>query len=302
MTSPFDLDLNQLRVLDALLSEGTVTRAAQRLGRPQSTVSTALNRLRAALGDPLFTRSGQGMQPTPRAAALREPLARLLEDLAAALSPPPPFDPATSERTFTLAASDYTQFVVAAPLMEILASEAPRARLRIEPLGTPLPWSRLADGHLDLVIAGRAKAPEGLRSRLLFRDDIVCLLRANHPALQEPWSLDRYLELPHIEVQSSQGPTAADLALQEMGRQRDVRVIVPHFLVAPFVALRTGLCFTLARRIADPLSRRLPFRVLPLPFAAPEVTIRAYWHPKAQEDPGHRWLRSRLQGCLPARL
>lgn len=299
MSSPFDLDLNQLRVLDALLHEGTVTAASRRLGRPQSTVSTALAKLREALDDPLFTRSPQGIRPTPRAEALRDPLRRLLADLGAALAPPPPFDPATSERTFALAASDYTQFVLTAPLMEALAIDAPGARLRIEPAGHPPAWQSLAEGRLDLILAGRAKAPEGLRSRMLFRDTIVCILRSGHQALRQPWSLDRYLELSHIEVQSGFGRTLADQALQDLGHVRKVQAVVPHFLVAPFVTARTELCFTLARRIAIPLSKRLPLQVLPLPFPAPEVLIRAYWHPKAQEDAGHRWLRNRIFENLP---
>ncbi len=299
MPQPLDLDLQQLRVLDALLQEGSVGAAAQRLGRPQSTVSTILARLRDVLGDPLLTRVPGGMQPTPRGQALLEPLHRLLEDLELTLQPPPEFDPATSTRVFTLAASDYTQFVLTGPLMEEMAQSAPRVRLEIRALTPPLPWPQLADGRLDLLLGGRAKPPEGLRSRMLFQDDVVCLVRARHPALKATWDLERYLALEHVEVQSNQGPTLVDQALGELGQTRSIRLTVPHFLVAPFVLLRTELCFTLARRIAEPLSRLLPFQVLPLPFPAPGVAIRAFWHPRQQADPGHRWLRTLVAASVP---
>lgn len=300
MPHPFDLDLNQLRVLDALLQEGTVSGAARRLGKPQSSVSTTLGRLREALDDPLLTRAGAGMQPTPRAMALREPLQDMLAHVARVLSPAMNFDPATSSREFTLAASDYTQFVLAPPLMEAIAQEAPGVRLRIQAIGQPAPWALLGDGRLDLLLGGRLKAPEGLRSRRLFDDAIVCLLQGRHPAARIPWNLDAYLGLEHVEVQSSQGPTLADQTLTELGLSRRVRLIVPHFLVAPFVVQRTDLCFTLARRIAEPLARLLPFKILPLPFASSTVSIRAYWHPRMQGDPGHRWLREKLSHCLPS--
>ncbi len=299
MPQPFDLDLNQLRVLDALLQEGSVTGAATRLRRPQSTVSTVLGRLRESLGDPLFTRTASGLVPTARALDLKEPLHRLLGELGEALEPPLDFDPGTSTRTFTLAASDYTQFVLAGRLMEEVALEAPLVRLGIQALGSAPPWSLLGEGRLDLLLGGRVKAPEGLRSRMLFQDTVVCLVRARHPVLREPWDLARYQSLEHVEVASGLGPTLADQALAEQGLTRTVRLTVPHFLVAPFVALRTDLCFTLARRIADPLARLLPFRVLDLPFPAPKVAIRVFWHPRQQRDPGHRWLREVLGRAVP---
>ena len=294
MGHDLDIDLNLLVVLDALLAARSVTRAAERLGTTQSTLSTALGRLRKALGDPILVRAGGGMVPTPRALALAGPLRESLAGLNRLLHPPERFSPDQSSRTLTIAATDYTQFVVIAPLLRRLQTQAPRIRLEVIPLDGHFPWEKLAGGEVDLILAGMAHAPEGLQSRGLFRDEAVCVLRKEHPALEAPFTRAAYLSLSHVEVHTVGGITLAEKALAQLGLKRHLSLIVPQFMVAPYILLQTDLCFTLARRITDPLARLLPLVVLPLPFETPPIAVRAYWHRRMQDDPAHRWLRTQV--------
>lgn len=289
-----DLDLNLLVVLDVLLQERHVTRAAARLGTTQSTLSSALARLRAFLGDPLLVRTAGGMMPTSRALALQPALRMALEDLSRAVEGHEAFDPGTSKRTFVIAATDYPQFVLAGPLMAGLRRSAPEVGLDIHSISKRFPWEDLASGDLDLVVAGRTQAPSGLQSRLLFHDEIVCLLRRDHPALAHPFDLEAYLALSHLEVHPIEGPTLADALLAKQGCERSIRLCVPQFLVAPFVVMATDLCFTVARRIAEPFVAAHPLAICPFPLAAPPISIRAYWHQRVQDDPAHQWLREQL--------
>ena len=289
-----DLDLNLLLVLDVLLQERHVTRAAVRLGTSQSTLSSALARLRHHLDDPLLVRSAQGMLPTPRALALQPALRQALDQLGQALAGAEPFLAAQSRRCFVIAATDYPQFILAGPLLAALGREAPGVSLDIRPISRRFPWEDMAEGELDLVLAGRTAAPTGLQSRLLFKDELVCLLRRGHPALERPFDLDAYLALAHVEAHPIEGPTLADALLARHGIQRRVALRLPQFLIAPFVVMATELCFTLARRIAEPFVAAHPLELRPFPLAAPPVGVRAYWHQRMQDDPGHRWLRAQL--------
>jgi DNA-binding transcriptional LysR family regulator len=289
------IDLNQLVVLDVLLAERSVTRAAQRLGLSQPAVSNALARLRVSLGDPLLIRGAQGMTPTPRALALAPALRDALERVGDAVAGVASFDPAQTSRTFVLAATDYVQFVMLAALVERLQKIAPRVALRVLPIHARSPWHELESGAVDLTLTGRTGAPRTLHRRRLFGDRVVCILRAGHPRARgradSALTLRRYLELGHVEALPHGGEGLADEALAKLGHARTLILTVPHFLVAPFIVLRSDHCFTLAERIARPMASMVPLRVLPLPFELPRVTIWGYWHERLHHDPAHQWLR-----------
>ena len=285
-----DIDLNLLVVLDTLLKERNVTQAAISLGTTQSTLSSALARLRKVIGDPLFVRAPRGITPTPRALAIEKPLHETLARLLDVLQPVE-FDPAASNRIFVFAATDYLQFVMAGPLMRRIEKLAPRVQIIIQPITHHFPWEELANGELDFVLAGYSQPPEGLQSRLLFKDEVVCLLRKGHPSLRRPFDQEAYLALSHIEVQALVGPTLVNQQMASLGLDRHISLTVPHFLAAPFVVMETDLCFTLARRIADPLAAAFPLEVVPYPFESPSFQVRQFWHLRMQDDLSHRWLR-----------
>ncbi len=288
-------DLNLLVVLDVLLAERNVTKAANRLGLSQPAVSNALARLRGALGDPLLVRTRAGMAPTPRALALVGSLRDALDLMGNTLTDAESFDPENARRTFVLAATDYVQFVLLGKLVARIRRVAPGVVLEVLPVVQTFPWPQLEAGSIDLVLGGASvrDTPRGLHRRRLFRDRVVCILREGHPYATGTLTLERYLELAHIEALPLGSHGLADEVLAQLGpgRQRKLAGTVPHFLVAPFIVVQSDCCFTLAERIAVPMAEKLPLRVRPLPFEMPSVSIGAYWHDRVHGDAAHRWLR-----------
>jgi LysR family transcriptional regulator, transcriptional activator of nodD3 and syrA len=286
-------DLNLLVVLDVLLAERSVTKAAKRLGLSQSAVSNALARLRESLDDVLLVRAANAMVPTSRALALQREVRDALDRIGHAIGGGATFDPKTAHRSFVIAATDYVQFVLLGALVERVRRTAPGVSLQIVSPARDFPWTGLEAGSVDLLLAGNRAdpVPRGLHRRWLFRDHLVCMLRAGHRYATGTLTLDRYLELDHIEALPIGAVGLADEILSALGRTRRIVLTVPHFLIAPFVVMQSDCCFTLAHRIAQPLAELLPLRPLPVPFGTHRVAIGALWHDRAHGDPAHRWLR-----------
>jgi DNA-binding transcriptional LysR family regulator len=289
-------DLNLLVVLDVLLAERNVTRAAQRLGLSQSAVSNALSRLRTALGDGVLVRAANGMVATPRAMSLQQEIGDTLERISVLLGGATVFDPKTARRTFSIVATDYVQFVLLGALVNRLRKSAPGVTLQIVPPLREYPFAALETGSVDLVLgaARQQHVPRGLHRRWLFRDQLVCMIRAAHPYAAGALSLKRYLELDHIEALPVGSVALADEILAKLGHRRRVVLTVPHFLIAPFLVMQGDYCFTLAGRIAKPLTTWLPLRARPLPYGEHEITIGAFWHDRVHHDAAHRWLRKQV--------
>jgi DNA-binding transcriptional LysR family regulator len=286
-------DLNLLVVFDVLMAERNVTRAAKRLGLSQPAVSYSLSRLREGLGDQLLVRTSDGMAPTSRALMLQRQVSEVLDHIGSAIDGRASFDPAKSQRTFVIAATDYVQFVLLGALLRSVRQSAPGVTLKMVPPVKRFPWDELGAGSIDLVLGGAdsREVPKGLHRRWVFRDEVVCILRADHPFANERLTLKRYLELDHVETLPFDSVGAADTALAALGHSRRVVLTVPHFLTAPFLVAQSDCCFTLAYRIAKPLAAAHPICVRQLPFEMPVVTIGAFWHDRVHADPAHQWLR-----------
>lgn len=285
------IDLNLLAVLATLLDEGSVTRAAARLGRTQSAVSHALDRLRELLGDPLFVRAGQRLAPTPRADELREPVRRLTGELVALMRSPAAFDASATERTFTLAASDYLQAVLLPPLVRAMRAAAPGATLLVTGPRRRLP-ERLGRGELDFALAVQLDDLSSLHAAPLFDDEFACLVDANHPATRGALDLETYVRHPHALV-APLGSVGGhvDRALERLGATRRVAVLVPSFMVAPSVLVGTDLVLTLPRRVASRLVGP-GLRLLTPPIALPRLRAHLVWHDRLTRDPAAAWLRA----------
>ncbi len=288
------VDLNLLVVLDVLLEERNVSRAARRLSLTQSTVSGMLSRLRDAFGDPLFVRARYGLRPTPRAEALVAPLRRWLDD-ARILIAPAEFDPARWRATLTISSTDYMQETLLLPFVRELAEEAPVLRIALAPLVIEGLAERLAAGTLDLAVTIPEFAPLELPSRRLYRDRYVVAIRRAHPlARRRRLTLDDFCEFDHAVVSPTGGAFAGptDAALARVGRERRVRTSVPTFLLVPPMLEAEDLIAVLPRRFVTSRAPRL--RLLPPPIEIPGFEVIAVWHPRVQHDPPHRWFRGRL--------
>lgn len=292
------VDLNLLLALDALLTEGGVTGAARRLGLSSSAMSRTLTRLRSATGDPLLVRAGRGLVPTPYAAELRERVHALSRDVLEVLRPHvSQLDIASLERTFTIRANEGFVDALSASLVAAITEAAPRVRLRFAP--KPEKDARpLREGQIDLEIGVLgAFAPE-VRTQSLFRDRFVGVARIGHPLLSgTDITPERYAACDHV-VASRKGEFTGpvDDALEELGLQRTVSVVVPGFPDAMRIARHSDLVALVPRSclgnsLANDPAATAGLQSFELPVRTPEIVISAMWHPRVDADPAHRWLR-----------
>lgn len=288
-----DLDLNLLRVFDAVLAGRGVTVAAARLGLTQPAVSNALARLRAAFGDALFVRAAGGMEPTPFARELAEPLRQALALLESALAHGPGFDPATSRRGFRFYMSDLGQIEFLPPLVERLRRDAPGVRLEAVGLEPETVGAALAAGSLDLAMGFLPGLGPPVQRRALFRDPYVCLVRAGHPFARR-LTRRRFLAASHAVVAYRGGHRVVEEVLESAGLGPRIVLRVPHFTVVPMVLERTDLVLTLPARVARVFERGGHFRSLPPPLPIPPAEVAVHWHERFHADPGNRWLREQL--------
>lgn len=285
------LDLNLLKTFVALLDEGSVTRAAERLALTQPAVSGMLQRLRENFGDPLFVRTRRGIAPTPRALALAEPLRRVLGEIDAMLKPPV-FDPSSAALTLTLASTDYALRAVVIPFIAALRTQAPRMRVAVLPIDDAAVQGQLERGELDIALTTPQASPPGLPHRVLFEESYICALRRDHPAAAGPLDLDRFCALDHALV--SYGGSfsgATDAALAQLGRSRNVVLSVPGFLALPDVLRASDLIAVVPRRL---VAGREELALVEPPLAIPGFTKLAVWHERSDSDPARRWARELL--------
>ena len=287
-------DFNLLITLDVLLAEGNVARAARRLRLSASAMSRALARLRETTGDPLLVRAGRGLVPTPRALELRERVSRLVEDASAVLRPVEQLDLARLARTFTLRTSDGFVENFGPALVARLAAEAPGVRLRfvqkLDKESTPL-----RDGSVDLEtgVVEETSSPE-LRTRALFRDRFVGVVRLGHPLAEGAITPARYAAGRHILVsRRSLDRGLVDEALAPLGLEREIVTIVSGFAAALALVRASDLIATVPERHTENL--RAGMTTFPLPAPMPEVTVSMLWHPRMDADPAHRWLRESVR-------
>lgn len=309
------LDLNLVVAFDALARERSVTRAAERLGVTQSAVSHALRRLRELLGDPLLVRSGNAMLPTPRAEELVAPLRSGLLQLSRALSGPATFDAASARRGFTLASLDLFDLLALPALLAEVRCAAPGVDLSVvSALDRRLP-ERLETGEVDLAVAvqmhvggqdaAAAPAP-GLVRKTLFRDHLMCFVRAGHPMLKQGrgtgrgLTLERYSGLSHALISlAGEGPGVVDLALAERGLRRRIALRIPHFYGALAIVAQSDLVLTAPAALAS-LAREREVVALPAPLPLPEHSVGLIWHERFGNEPGQRWLRERTAEAAQA--
>ena len=287
------LDGTLLRVLCALVEERSVTRAARRLGQTQPSVSASLKRLRELFGDPLLVREKLAMVPTARALQLAGK-ARVVLAALGDLAEPDAFDPADASIRFRVASPDYLAPSFLAEVARRIGAQAPRCRLELHPLGADFDSERaLADDKLDVIVGNWPSPPERLRLLLLLEDDLVCMVRRGHPLAAAPITVADYLDVGHVVPlpYSSVQRGVVETHLTELGVQRDARVVVPYFGLAPHVVATTDLVFTTARHFAESFAGGLPIEILETPAGFPTMRFYQLWHERAHHVPSHRWLR-----------
>jgi DNA-binding transcriptional LysR family regulator len=311
MTERTDFDkieLYLIRVLQTLISERSVSRAAMRLASTQPAVSAQLKRLRALTGDPLLVRAGNGMTPTEVALQLLDPATRVLQDadrLFSLRSRQRGFEPAASTSTFRIAASDYLDPLFLPELVAQLKRAAPQVRLELLPLSGEFDYRRsLAKGEVDLVIGNWLEPPGELHLGRLMSDEIVCLVGDEHPASRmnaRQWSVERYLASEHVAPTplhagiSGGAPGVIDEHLASLGLKREVVVRSAHFSLIPLMVAQSLLVLTTGRLFCTRYVDSLPVRIVRCPVAFPPLTYYQLWHDLTHASAANRWLREQVR-------
>ncbi|MFO7306143.1 MAG: LysR family transcriptional regulator [Gammaproteobacteria bacterium] len=288
-----DVDLNLLVVFDALLRTGSVTRAAQVLGMSQPATSFALSKLRKIFGDPLFVRTGTGICPTPYAERLAAPLDRILDSIRFDLLRQQDFDPATAQRSITLAMHDIGELVFLPPIMERVAAVAPGIEIRTVNLPVPELEPALRSGEVDLVVGYFPELQSAaLFQQRLFAHSFVCLVRRDHSEIGDEMTRKQFAEGRHAVVHADGSlDDTLEAELREMGLARRVVLRVQHYLALPAVLSRSDLIVTVPYAIGLSLARMGDLKVVRPPFNARPRIVRQHWHSRFKHDPANRWIR-----------
>ena len=285
------VDLNLLVALEALLREGSVTKAGRSVGLSTPAMSHALARLRTQLEDPLLVRAGRGMVLTPRAVELRPRLQALLAEVGTVLSPARVFEPARLERTFRIHATDHVLTVLGTALDRLASREAPGVTLQFLP-NSPDDGALLREGSIDLAVGVYVDLPPELRTRKLFTDRFVCVVREGHPTVGRKLTLEQYLALEHLQIAPRGKPGGyLDTLLAVRNQRRRVARAVPYFLAGLQWVAESDYVLTISERVAKAVAPRLKLKLLPPPLPLEPYTLTLLWHPREDADPAHRWLR-----------
>ncbi|MDB5961425.1 MAG: LysR family transcriptional regulator [Massilia sp.] len=287
-----DVDLNLMLVFHQLLVERRVSTVAQNLGLSQPAVSNALRRLRTLLGDELFLRTSKGMEPTPYASQLAEPIAYALSSIHSSLNEKYSFDPLTSDRRFTLGVTDIGEIYFLPRLMDMLATAAPGVTVSSVRNTSVNLRDEMEAGHVDLAIGLLPQLKAGFFQRRLFHQRYVCMFRAGHALDKPAITTEEFCAADHVVVVSAgTGHADMDASIESKGIRRKVKLTVPHFVAIGHILSTTDMISSVPERFAHACVAPFNLRHVPHPVVKTPIDINVFWHAKYHRDPGNQWLR-----------
>lgn len=284
------LDPRLLRMFDLIYSTRSVTRAAEQLGQKQPTISIWLAKLRRQLGDPLFVRTTEGMQPTPRADELIIAAREVLQSMRTFSNARAQFDPGTARRQFRICMADSSHLCLMPQLLAHVRAVAPHVGLVAARIDGETAHA-LESGAADLALGFVPWLESGFYQQTLFPQDWVCLVNGRHPRIQGSLSLRDYNAEAHVAITGGTGAQLLQDALRRDGVERRVVVELPGFLGLSGIVSATDLIATLPRQIGETLAGMAHLQVLPCPLTLPPFLIKQHWHARYHEEPGNRWIR-----------
>jgi len=291
------VDLNLLTVLQVLLEERHVTRAAERLNMSQSAVSRALQRLRSLFNDPLLVKSAKGYSLSSRADKLAAELDVALKSVTRLIQEPE-FDPLKVEATIRFAGIDLDSWVDMPAFMAQLLCQAPKLNIDVSSMPADY-FDMLAKGDVDYVVTGigPSKHLADMHRSVLGESDLIVLMGANHPLASQNLDLEKYLAAVHGFVTiTGKGPTYLDNYLSSIGLKRHVALKVSDFRSVIDYAEKSDILFMLPRALVLPITkgRKVVLKPLPSEIKMPKVNFYLYWHSRFHQDPLHRWIKQKL--------
>ncbi|HEY8609130.1 MAG TPA: LysR family transcriptional regulator [Noviherbaspirillum sp.] len=289
------VDLNLFTVFEAIYTEGSVTRASQKLNLTQPAISHALGRLRQIFNDPLFVRQGHAMVSTPLARTMIEPVRRALRGLEVTLNGVSSFDPASTAKTFNLAVRDVLEATILPPLLRRVLERAPLVDVAAIQADRRELVGELAAGTLDGAIDVLLPLPSEVMRTRIYRDSTVVVVRKGHPQIDGAIDIETYLRQDHILASSRRrGPGLEDFELSRFGLERHIRLRCQHYYAACRVVSQSDMLLTMPGRYAQIANRQLGNQILPFPLDVPAFDIFLYWHANVDADPANRWFREQV--------
>lgn len=290
-----NLDLNLLRVFDAVHRRRNVSRAASELGMTQSATSNALRRLREMLGDPLFVRERYGVLPTPVAEQLHPFVQDALGTVARGLERIARFDPASVVRTFAIIMTDIAEAVILPRMVEAFRTAAPGVSVRAVNLAIDETPAALRSGEADIAIGFLPDFDGRFFQRHLFDTDYICIAAPDNPITRSALTLEGFRQARHAVAEArGTGHHVVEQTLERLGIERRIGARVPHFLSIPFVVGASDLIATIPRALGMTMLHGPPVSLLAHPVALPTIDVRLLWHERFHEDPANRWLRQQI--------
>lgn len=286
------MDLNLFVVFDAVYEARNLTRAGDKLGMSQPAVSNALARLRDVFKDKLFVKTSQGMQPTALAQLLAEPVRQALDLFNLSLCSVE-YDPATSDRVFRLAMTDYGASLLLPELVARLKVLAPKVSIRVQHLTESTIQKSLESGKIDLAFSSQMRVGADFYEKKLYRDRFVCLVRMGHPEVGDTIDIDQFVKLYHILYAPQGGKLGVvDKELAKSGRSLKIAVYAPHVLTIPSIIEKTDFIATIPERLILPYVGGKKLRLIEPPIVVPGFDMKQIWHQTTANDAPNKWLRS----------
>ena len=293
MLEPKDIDLNLLVVFQEVFQERQISSVAKKLGLSQPAVSNALARLRKSFDDELFVRTAQGMQPTPLAQQLAEPISSALGNITRALNQHEVFDAASSKRHFVIAMTDVGEVYFMPRLIEQCRTLAPQSQLSTVRASSIDIKAEMETGRVDLALGAFDDISGALYQRRLFRQSYVCMLRQGHPLAGVAISAKDFLAAQHLIVASMESPyDKINQSLEKAGIKAAAHFTVPHFVAVPYIVSTTDLLVTVPQKLAESAAAPFKLQYVKPPLRLPALQTNVFWHRRFNQDEGNQWLRN----------
>ena len=287
------LDLNLLVALDVLITEASVTKAAERLGMSQSAMSHSLKRLRTILNDEILIRTSREMEVTPYARKISDRISQILSEIQSTLLEKETFNSATAKETFKIAASDYVESTIGINLLQQLTKVAPGIKIRISNVNKETVMNALDDNSIDLVINAKLPLKNWHVEQDLYREEFVCVVRGDDSFTE--LSVDDYVERSHILVSMRDDFQGAyDKILDRQEQSRQVVWSTPHFMTVPFLLANSDCVALLPNRMAQHCAKNMNLKLLSPPIDIEGFTVSMVWHKRNNNNPRHQWLRQQI--------
>jgi DNA-binding transcriptional LysR family regulator len=297
-----EFDLNLLVVFDAVLAEGSISRAADSLNLSQPAASNALARMRKATGDRLFIRLANVMAPTPYAQTIADPIRQALASIRVSLGASREFDPATAQRRFAIFLTDLGEAYFLPRLLAHLHRTAPGVRISTLPMPSESAENALSNGEVDLAIGKLPDLGAGFFMQRLFRDRYVCMVRKGHPVIGERITARQFAAASHaIVAPGGWGHGIIERTLVELGLEQRITLRMQNFLVLASIVATTDLVAIVPHSVGSQLSQHNDVKLLPLPITISPFDVKQCWHERFHSDEGTRWLRQQFAELFASR-